>query len=209
MYNTDGLVKEIQLMTSASIRITSKYNRIWNSGICVIWCLSPSLNNASLHQLRIHYASAQVIPGLLHAPFALEMLYQWGIPHAQGNSAGKSFPAPLHWFNLFWDTSSHDFSSLPWQSTPVLNQFVKLNTFISSLFRHMHFALYLKKWWQKAEGALALANIQVSVKSSAVGAAALVLSWISQPHVERCMQSFSIQTKTDLSPQHRSDCHFL
>lgn len=211
MYNIVGLLKEIWLTTSASIRITSKYNCIWNFGACIIWCLPPSLNHASLHPLRTHYASAQVIPGLLHAPFALEMLHQWGIPHAQAISAGEPFPTPLHWFNLFWDTSCQGFNSVPRQPTPVLNQFVKLNTFdfISSLFRYMPFTLYWKKWWQRVHGALVLANTQTSVKSSAVGPAALVLSRISHPLVKRCMQSFSIQTKTDFSPQHRSDCHFL
>lgn len=112
-----------------------------------------------------------------------------------GEPAGKPFLASLHKFNLFWDTSRHNFSSLPRQTTPVLNQFVKLNTlnFIASLFRHI--ALYLNKRWQKAYGTLALTNIQASVKSSVVGAAALVLSWISYSRAKRCMQSFSFKRK--------------
>lgn len=210
MYNIADLVKDLQLMTSASIRMTSKYNCIWNFGACVISCLSPSLHHASLHQLRIHYASAQVIPGLLHAPFALEMLHQGGIPHAQGNSAGKPLPAPLHWLNLFWDTSCPDFSSLPGQPTPVLNQLVKLSEISFHPYSDTCTSLHIwRNGNKKAYRTSALENIQTSVKSSVVGAAALVLSWISHLHVKKCMQSFSIQSKTDLSPQHRSDCHFL
>lgn len=77
-------------------------------------------------------------------------------------------------FNLLWGSSGHVFSREPGQPTPMLNWFIKSNTFKFSLFCFILIQSYALcsiagKKLQKAYGALPLAKTQKPIRSCCLG----------------------------------------
>lgn len=95
-------------------------------------------------------------------------------------------------FNLFWDTSCHGFSSLPKQPTPVLNRFVKLNTFKFSLFYFILIQTYTlcsifgevvtKSIWSFTFGKDSKTNYKSSGRSCCLGPGLTFIPWCEEIH---------------------------